>query len=352
MKTFRIKGRDGRISAVVCRKHALRGGLSAAELKERGALVFTDSNVLALYGSKLKRYLAGIPVHAMPAGEAHKSEETLFSLLRAMAAAGLRRNSVLIVLGGGVPGDVGGLAASLYMRGIDCIQIPTTLLSQVDSSVGGKTAIDFCGIKNLVGAFHQPALVLADPAFFATLPPRELRCGMGEIVKHGALDGEIFDLLEGEENLFDLTFLAGIVPKNIAFKADVVRKDPEERGLRRCLNLGHTTAHAFELTDGKLSHGEYVLLGTFLEAEIARKRTECDEAYLTRLQALCLRALGEIPALPEGKQAARAALFDKKNTRAEEVVLTVPAARGKYEILRMPFESYETALGEALEKLC
>ncbi len=351
MKTVRIKGRDGRTSVVVCRKHALRDGLSAEDLKERGALLFTDTNVLALYGRKIARYLPGIPVHAMPAGEANKNEETLFSLLGRMAAAGLKRNSALVVLGGGVPGDVGGLAASRSMRGIDCIQIPTTLLAQVDSSVGGKTAIDFCGVKNLVGTFRQPARVFADPAFFATLPPRELRCGLGEIVKHAALAGELFDLLEGQEDLFDLSFLSRIVPENIAFKAGIVRRDPEEKGLRRCLNLGHTTAHAYELADGKLSHGEYVLIGILLEAEIARTRTECDGEYLTRLQALAKRALGGMPALP-GEEAARAALLDKKNRKAEEVVLAVPVAKGRYGILALPFGEYVAALGEARKKLC
>src|SRR5699024_10094782 len=132
------------------------------------------------------------------------------------------RNACLVCLGGGVVGDIGGLAASLYMRGIACIQVPTTLLSQVDSSVGGKTAVDFMGVKNLVGAFFQPKQVFADPAFFATLPPREIRCGLGEIVKHGALDGDIYDTLQANrDRLFDLTFLAEIVPTNIAFKARV-----------------------------------------------------------------------------------------------------------------------------------
>ncbi len=332
---------------VECRKHAFSALKHA--IGGRRALLFTDSNVLALYGRAIHRALPGVPVYAMEAGEEHKTPQTLFALLQEMAGAGLNRASVLAVLGGGVVGDVGGLAASLYMRGIPCIQVPTTLLAQVDSAVGGKTAVDFCGVKNLVGAFWRPEKVIADPAFFATLPPRELRCGLGEIVKHGALDAALFARLTAQDDLFDLAFLAEIVPQNIAFKASVVAQDPFEKGLRKCLNLGHTTAHAFELSSG-LSHGECVLWGILFESAFARSLPGADGEFLDRLEALARRALGggEVP----GVSGLRAALLDKKNTKADEVTLTLPLAPGKYALSQLPFAEYEAGLRAARERLC
>lgn len=354
MKSVHIKThREAQEYVVICRSGAFKElALLREKIGSRGILVFTDENVSRLYGNKIRKYLCGVPVFIMPAGEEHKTEETLFALLKAMAENGLRRNSALIALGGGVVGDIGGLAAALYMRGIDCYQVPTTLLSQVDSSVGGKTAIDFCGIKNLIGAFKQPCKVFADPAFFKTLPLRELKCGLGEIIKHGALDGEIFDLLWAHrDNLFDLNFLGEIVPDNVAFKADVVKKDPHEKSLRKCLNLGHTTAHALELADGKLSHGEYVLIGTIIEAEIARRKIDCDGEYLDRLIALSKTVLGDIPRLPFARAAASARL-DKKNINKDMVVLSVPVRRGEYALLELDFADYAEELAGMEEVLC
>ena len=351
MRTFSVtaKGSAERCR-IVCRARALSG------LKEavggRKAFVFTDENVLGLYGKAIRRALPEAFVYAMKAGENFKTPQTLFDLLGKMAEAKLNRASLLVALGGGVVGDVGGLAASLYMRGIACIQVPTTLLAQVDSSVGGKTAVDFCGVKNLVGAFHQPELVLVDPAFLGTLPPRELRCGLGEIIKHGALDGAIFDRLAAQEDLFDLKFLAEIVPENIAYKLSVVRRDPHETGLRKCLNLGHTTGHALELADGMLSHGEYVLLGIIYEACLARAHADCDGEYLEALEALCRRVLAVDPAAFDVEKAAEAALLDKKNTSAGTVVITAPARKGEYVLIELPYEEYGRELAQIRRELC
>ncbi len=351
MRTFSVTAKGSAEKCrIVCRARAL------SQLKEavggRSAIVFTDENVLRLYGRAIRRALPDVPVYAMRAGENFKNPQTLFDLLQKMAEAGLKRNSVLVALGGGVVGDIGGLAASLYMRGIACIQMPTTLLAQVDSSVGGKTAVDFCGVKNLVGAFHQPELVLVDPAFLRTLPPREIRCGLGEIVKHGAFDGEIFDRLAAQEDLFDLKFLAGIVPENIAYKLSVVRRDPHETGLRKCLNLGHTTGHALELAGANLSHGECVLVGVLYEARMARTHLDCDGEYLGRLEALCRRALSCDPASFDVAAGANAALLDKKNTAAGRVVMTVPVRRGEYAMLELPFAEYERELARVRRELC
>lgn len=353
MRTFRIRDRQTGASVIVCRKHVFSAEL--APLRERlktGGLLFTDTNVFALYRRQIGRFLGGVPCFVMPAGEAHKNEETLLNLLRAMKDANLRRDALLVALGGGVVGDIGGLAASLYMRGISCIQVPTTLLAQVDSSVGGKTAIDFGGVKNLIGAFHQPARVLVDPVFLKTLPLRELRCGLGEIVKHGALCPPILAALsENGERLFDTDFLAGIVPENIAFKASVVRRDPREQGLRACLNLGHTTAHTLELGGVGLSHGECVLLGMMIEGRMAERHGGCDGEYRRKIDSLCRRVLGQIPRMEIGEETARLALLDKKNRGEGTVRLTVSRTAGTFELLELPFQDFARELKEFAEEL-
>ncbi len=317
-----------------------------------GGILFTDSNVEALYHDEIAKYFAGVPVFVMQAGEENKNEETLFALLRAMAEHGLRRNSTLLALGGGVVGDIGGLAASLYMRGIYYIQVPTTLLAQVDSSVGGKTAIDFCGVKNLIGAFKQPILVYADPSFFATLPPREIRCGLGEIIKHGALHRPLFDLLwKNRDRLFDLDFLAEIVPQNIAFKADIVRKDPHEKELRKCLNLGHTTAHTIELSGAGLSHGECVLLGLLYEVHLADMVYSVSSDFMEKLTVLIESVLDcDIRAI-DIAAGARLALMDKKNEKKESVTCTLPVGVGDYRIREFPLEEYREKLIQIRETL-
>ena len=315
--------------------------------------VFTDSNVSRLWGARIREVLGDVPMFTMPAGEEHKTEETLFALLQAMAKAQLHRTGCLIMIGGGVVGDVGGLAAALYMRGIACFQVPTTLLAQVDSSVGGKTAIDFLGIKNLVGAFNQPEAVFADPCFLSTLPPREVRCGIGEMIKHGALHKELFEkLLLRRKELAALNVPVDLIADNIAFKASVVAEDAKESGPRKSLNLGHTTAHALELALKTRSHGECVLLGTIFEAEIARRRETCDEGYLDELISLCKEVLGGIPALPPAKEWTPLALLDKKNTAKDAVVVTAPVCRGTYRLIALPFAEYAREAEEIQAKIC
>ncbi len=339
-------------------KSVVRCGKGAAEelpvyvKRHAQNFVFTDETVDRLYGDQISALTDGAPRFAMPAGERYKQPETLFALLGKMAEAGLHRGACLYAVGGGVVGDVGGLAAALYMRGIDCVQVPTTLLAQVDSSVGGKTAVDFGKYKNIVGAFKQPEVVLADSEFFQTLPEREIRCGLGEIVKHGALNADLFDLLcENEENLFDRAFLASVVPLNIAHKARVVEEDEKETGLRKSLNLGHTTGHAVELVHGEYSHGEYVLVGMLYEAELARKYCSCDGAYLDRLQSLVRKVLGAEFQYPPVAAAIEYAKLDKKNGDNDTITLTAPVAKGRYELLNLPFAVYGAELLRLEEKI-
>ena len=344
MKGFVIKSRHWDSSRVVCRSCVMRLALPPVLAEYREVFFFSDRTVWELYGRKVGRAYRDAPGYIMPAGEAHKTPETLLKLLSAMAEAQLHRGACLVGLGGGVVGDVGGLAAALYMRGIDFIHIPTTILAQVDAAIGGKTAVDFAGVKNLIGTFRMPKLVLADTAFFATLPPREVRCGLGEIIKHGALSSSLFDALWAHRNeLTDAALLAEFVPENVAFKARIVRQDAMELGLRKCLNLGHTTAHAFELTDNKLSHGEYVLVGILYEAELALEQGG-DEAYLRQLQELCLRVLGGMPQLPPVRDIVHKAQLDKKNPAKGEVTVTAPIRKGEYALLTYSTEEYEAAL--------
>ncbi|WP_072534349.1 3-dehydroquinate synthase [Lactiplantibacillus plantarum] len=234
----------------------------------RQVAVVTDTNVGPYYAKLVTDELtaAGFKVRVMtvPAGEASKSWSQVQSLIDQLSAAHFSRSDGVIALGGGVVGDLAGFVASIYMRGIALIQVPTSLLAQVDSSVGGKTAIDLPTGKNLVGSFYQPDLVVIDPAILVTLPPRMLAEGYGEIVKCAALVGGDF-----WQSLQQITSVAAILPAapdliaaSVAFKARVVMADEHEQGQRQLLNFGHTIGHAVELlADGQLIHGEAVAIG-------------------------------------------------------------------------------------------
>lgn len=352
MKTFRLTAkRPSEKCNIICKSDITADLTKIGEqIRLRGGMVVTDHHVFSLYQNLLSECV-NAPVFVMRAGERMKNARTLLAILRRMAEEGLHRNSLLVAFGGGVVGDICGLAASLYMRGIPYIQVPTTLLAQVDSSVGGKTAVDFCGVKNLVGSFKQPELVLVSPQFFKTLPRRELRCGLGEIVKHGALCGELFDALCAQKDLYDRRFLAQIVPKNIAVKADIVRRDPLEKDLRKWLNLGHTTGHAVELAQKNLSHGECVLIGMMFESEFAIKYAGGDAEYLAALKALCRRILSYDLSKIDVAQAAQLARLDKKNRNADEVTMTVPVRKGEVAVIGIPFATYERELVQIKETL-
>lgn len=304
--------------------------------------VLTDSNVYSLYEEDIKAVFGDdTPVYVLPAGEESKNYENLFKILQAMIGAQLHRGAYLFALGGGVVGDIGGLAAALYMRGIHCVQIPTTLLSQVDSSVGGKTAVDMGKVKNVVGAFYQPEAVLVDSTFLKTLPAREIRCGLGEIVKYGGLNGKILDSLrENKDRLFDLAYLAEITPACIEHKADVVRADEREAGLRKSLNMGHTTGHALELCYGDMSHGEFVLVGMAIELKIALAEGMVSEEYAEQLQELILRVMGSLPTYANVTEGAEYAKLDKKNSDSSVVSMIVPTKYGEFAELKLPFEKY------------
>lgn len=316
--------------------------------------VLTDSNVYALYPDWFKKYFPHTEIFVLPAGEENKNFQSLYCILEKMTGAGLHRTSRLFAVGGGVIGDIGGLAAALYMRGISCVQVPTTLLAQVDSSVGGKTAVDLGGVKNVVGAFYQPCEVLVDPTFLKTLPKREIKCGLGEIVKYAALSGEIFDLLrDSEKEWTDLSFLETLITSCIRHKARVVEADEKESGERRSLNVGHTTGHAIELTSG-LSHGESVLYGMLLETKMAIAAGICEKGYGEELLALTVKAIAQSPAsemdFSSIEKDAEKARSDKKNTDDGKIKMAVAKAKGVWTMYALPFEEYKNALLSAVKE--
>ena len=312
------------------------------------AFVITDSNVAPLHLEKVHASLEAAHIYAgsfaMPAGEQNKRLSTLEDALEAMAACGLTRDSVVVALGGGVVGDVAGFAAAVYMRGIQVVQLPTTLLAMVDSSVGGKTAVDASRGKNLIGAFLQPTLVVADVSTLATLTPEVFVDGIGEIVKHAVLaDPALFDeLIERPLTFADAkaamndeaaaAYLEHVVATNVAIKRDVVGADERERGLRQTLNLGHTIGHAIEAASGyTLGHGHCVAAGLCCLAR-ATERLGWSEAGLTGRIERCCAAQGlPVDSSLSHDDICRQAFFDKKR-HGDRVNVVVPIRIGACEM--------------------
>ena len=271
------------------------------------AFVLSDANVAPLYLPRLRAALAGKRVDTLviPAGEQEKSLARFVEVMHALADSGANRDVTVIALGGGVVGDLAGFAAASWMRGVRFVQLPTTLLAMVDSSVGGKTAVDLAQGKNLVGAFHQPVAVFADVATLSTLPGRELRAGLAEVVKAAAIaDPGFFTWLETNAEALvagDEAMLEHAIATSVAFKAGVVARDETERGERMLLNLGHTFGHAIEAEQGYggLLHGEAVAVGMVLAANLSSALGRAPAADARRLAALLAR-LGLPTELPPG----------------------------------------------------
>ena len=243
-------------------------------------IIITDSNVATLHGERILEILREMELKvdmiAFPAGEASKNIQTSLHIVDRMMALGLDRTSALIALGGGVVGDITGFVASIYMRGIPYIQVPTTLLAQVDSSIGGKTGIDLPEGKNILGTFYQPKGVFIDLAFLKTLTPREFGIGLAEIVKYGIIDDpELFSSLEVEAEAIrnrDMKFLEKIITSSCRIKKGIVEIDEMDRGFRRILNFGHTIGHAIESESGySISHGDAISMGMAASALISER---------------------------------------------------------------------------------
>lgn len=312
------------------------GGYVRSLLGDCRLALLTDSNVDALYGSRIVDELsaAGYDVckYVIPAGEESKCAENLLCFLDFMARNRLTRSDALIAFGGGVVGDLGGLSASLYLRGIAYIQVPTTLLAAVDSSVGGKTAIDIPAGKNLVGAFYQPHLVCCDTTLMDTLPTDIYRDGCAEVIKYGIiLDAALYEKLQTPP--FDRI---DVVARCVEIKRDVVQEDEFDNGKRGLLNFGHTFGHAIEkLSDFTVSHGSAVAKGMVIAARMAPL---CGLADIEKeLTALLERYNFNLECPYSAEQLYDVILSDKKR-RGGNLTLVLPRAVGNCELVTMPVE--------------
>ena len=272
--------------------------LAEAAIAHSHALI-TDSNVAEIYGGKLlgdlEEALSEVRMIAFPAGEQSKTREIKSFIEDRMLESGFGRDSSVIALGGGVVGDIAGFVAATYMRGVPCVQVPTSLLACVDSSVGGKTAVDTSHGKNLIGAFYQPWRVYVDTDTLKTLGPKQVAEGLAEIIKYGVIkSADLFQYLE--ENIekiygFDDAALLEVVEASCRIKAEVVEKDEKEQNLRKILNFGHTVGHAIEqLSNYTISHGEAISAGMVIEGEIALGKAGWSEQEQERLIHLLKRA--------------------------------------------------------------
>lgn len=318
-------------------------------------LVVSNATVADLYWPAVEAGLkeAGFQPHLalVPDGEEAKSLEVAAELYNAALDAGIERRAAIIALGGGVVGDVAGFIAATWLRGVPFIQLPTTLLAQVDSSVGGKVAVNHPGGKNLIGAFYQPRVVLADTDTLATLPPREIRAGLAEVIKYGVIaDADFFAYLEEhlEQALTgDRGVLENIILRCCALKAEVVAGDERESGRRAILNFGHTVGHAVEAVTGfnTYRHGEAVAMGMVAASRIATRRGMFTQAETSRLVHLLKRA-GLPVELPTLDQAAfRKALGHDKKIARGQLRMVLPEKLGQVRITPINIEEIMAAVG-------
>jgi len=326
-----------------CTIHAGSGLLDRAGAIARAAVpahrwaILSDTNVAPLYAARAAASFgeARTDLFTIPAGESHKTREEWARLTDAMLAAGFGRDGAVLALGGGVVGDLAGFVAATYMRGIPVVQVPTTLLAMIDASIGGKTGVDTPAGKNLVGAFHDPAAVIADPAVLGTLPERERRAGAAEAIKHGAIaDANYFNRVT--ESLAEaLARPAGdemhhILTGSIAIKTAVVSGDAREGGRRKVLNFGHTLGHAIEAASAyALLHGEAIAIGMVLEAELAERSRVAAKGTAQAIRA-AVDGVSLPSRLPNGMDLDRVLELTRadKKSRAGVVEYALPARIG------------------------
>lgn len=307
-------------------------------------LIVTDDNVARLYPDLTRG------AYVIPAGEVNKNADTLFGIIAQMQRRGVYRSGSIAAIGGGVVGDITGFAAAVYMRGVSWISIPTTLLAMIDSGLGGKTAIDFGGVKNLVGAFHSPSRTIVSASFLKTLPEREWLCGTGELIKTCLLDKNAYGLLnaklDGLKNKKDNDVFE-LIRACVKIKSDVVEADPHERGLRKILNVGHTVGHALESLGGyELSHGEYVIRG--MATELAMNRDIVDKAFYDEIMPV-LKGLTSFDKI-SGEAVCDKALSDKKNDKSGISVMVVRSP-GNVEEVKFSREEFVKRYDEAMSVL-
>lgn len=308
------------------------------------AMVVTDDNVAELYPDLCEN------AFVIESGEDSKCVETLFSVVAEMLKRGLTRTDKVCAIGGGVVGDITGLAAALYKRGIQWISVPTTLLAMVDSGLGGKTGIDFGGVKNAVGAFHQSRSEYISYKFLETLNAREWLCGLGETVKTCLLTKDAYELLKDNFDglkAHDRDVVYKLIERCVEIKRAVVAADPKEFGLRKILNVGHTVGHALESADGyKLSHGEYVLKGMLTELTMCKDIV--DKRFYDELSGM-LTALVR-PPRTTGGSVLKYALNDKKNVD-DMITIMLPVSGGEINEVRLNGDDFLTRYENAVKEL-
>jgi 3-dehydroquinate synthase len=302
--------------------------------------VVTSPEIWGLWSKQLSASFKEQPtVLFLPSGEAHKRLSGVESLAQQLASAGADRDSLLLAFGGGVIGDVTGFLAAIYMRGIRYVQIPTTLLAQVDSSIGGKTGVNLIAGKNLIGSFHHPQAVFADTDLLGTLPAAQLRAGLQESIKAGVIyDARLFRYLEQNVDAVlagEVAALTRVVAASVRVKADVVGKDERESGLRMILNFGHTIGHAIEAATNykQLLHGEAVGWGSIAALNVARARNTVTEKQAERITSLILR-YGPLPAFKASAEKLVALTYSDKKTRSGVRSFVLPTSIGTTEIVR------------------
>lgn len=303
----------------------------ANELKKRklnrSLLLLVDTKVYTAHKNLIEDFKSNydkkIALLKIKSSEEEKSISTSEKIFTKLINGNFGRDSAIVVVGGGILGDIAGYAAATYMRGIEFVQIPTTLLSAVDSSVGGKTGVNFGKTKNIIGAFHQPSLVMVDTDFFTTLPKVEVQCGVGEIVKYAYLTNQaLYNQLKKKRTELYVpgsSFQHKIIQESIKFKGNVVSEDEKESGLRKILNLGHTFAHAFEVDQNhKIKHGQAVVVGIVCASILAKKLGLFDNDYLQeQLEFLKLFSVGIQIKNPNYSEMYKTMLRDKKNLSGE-----------------------------------
>lgn len=286
-----------RVTVAAGLRHHFARAIAEAAPAHHYAIV-SDDAVAPLYAEALTLALASrapVSLHVVPSGEAHKTRDTWARVTDGMLDAGCGRDTTVVALGGGVVGDLAGFVAATFMRGVPVVQCPTTLLAMIDASVGGKTGVDTAAGKNLVGAFHPPAAVLADVETIATLPLPQRRSGLVEAIKHGVLaDAAYFARIEADLPALldaDPSATLDVVARSVEIKSEVVRADEREHGRRKTLNLGHTLGHALEHVSGyALLHGEAVAIGMVLEARIAERLGVADAGTAARIESVLRQA--------------------------------------------------------------
>jgi 3-dehydroquinate synthase len=346
-----VRVRDGYEVVIGDGLLAQSGRLMRAVLGECRLAVVTDSNVAQLYLSTLLTSLkeAGYDAcsYVFPAGEASKRLETLSGMLEFFAEQHLTRKDCVVALGGGVTGDIAGFAAGCYLRGVKYVQVPTTLLAAVDSSVGGKTAVDLAAGKNLAGLFHQPSLVICDTNTFETLSPDEFANGAAEAIKTGILDDEaLFSMFESGDARANIK---DIVEQCVAFKARIVEADETETGIRKTLNLGHTAGHAIErCSDFTLPHGHAVAIGLAIIARASERLGWAEEPIARRIETALTR--NDLPTTTSfsPEVLAEAALSDKKRANGQ-ITLVVPKKIGDCALIDILLEQLSDVFRAGME---